>query len=473
MNKLIVRTMFPALLMAGFAGSASAADVTEVVTSDGHDRPVLVRFSPRYSFHRESGQVAREATCQAGDLDGAGMLRCATDQIVLNRELQHDRDIHRVDFGLTLGLPSRVQLHVVLPYVASDQTTLGFADGVTRDNSSIDPTLARVAADLSDGDFFSTYRYFNVAGARYPNRSGIGDMRIGVAWQPVNQLRHPHLATMTLGLDYVAPTGTARMGDNSGVGRGVHELQLRFAASRQYGFVEPFFQVSYAVPFAASKGLFGRIDDTQLLVRPGQRAEFTAGVDFELYHDVDRQIRINIDVGGRAGFITEGRDYGPLFEGLASSECNGITATPTGLTLNGSPYRPDASVAPDAAQCAWLVQQPGRADGNPTSATTAHAHNGITAIDNRFYYGINGQLRADLSPNFGLTGGFEVLFWTNHLVSGDRTGQDYNNNGIVDLDPAGIERNPEYNPTFDATGTRFFYEGVRTYRAHAGLYVQF
>lgn len=457
------------------ASVAQAAEVTEVVHSEDSDSSVVFRLEPRYRFESETGVIAREQHCAAGDLNAQGQVRCATDSIVLNRELDYERVQHALDLDARLGLPGRLEFRVVVPIVFQDQTTMRYGEDVDETNSTVDPSDGRIAADFNDADpFFNTFRYFEVGDRNaFPSRSGLGDIRFGLTWEALNQRTNPNLASFVFGVDYVAPTGSVREGGSTGVGRGVHELQLRIAASREIGFAEPYFQASYALPLSAARGLFGRDSDTQQLIRPGQRVEFMGGVDFEIFEDEAAERSVHFGVGGHFGLQSEGRDYGPLFEGLAASECNGVTAAGTDAPAAGGPYEPDTSaITPQDAACGWVTQQPGLS-ANPDDPNAPFAHDGITAIDNYLFFGVHARLQAHFSPNVGMHADFRWSAQSNHLITGDRTGTDLDNDDVVNLDPSGNERNPQYNPTIDSTGKRFFLEGARNLQVNAGLFVQF
>lgn len=473
MKRHLVALLSPAILLTGVA--AQAAEVTEIARPTSPDRPVGLQLMARYDMRMDTGQIAREAACRGGiDVDANNLVRCKEDSIVLNRELDYERTSHFLDLDLRVALPKRLELRVVLPIGISDQARYAYGKDVTADNSTVDPADHRIRQDLNDADaFFDTYRYFDVAnGNQPPKRSGIGDMQFSLNWLAMSQEQHADFANFLLGITYHAPTGTSARGNNTGVGSGLHKLQLRLAASRQIAFVEPYFQVAWTAPFTSDSSLFGRQADSQTYIKPGQQLDFVTGLDFDLYSDKETGMSFRFGVGASLGFQSHGRDRSALFEGLAGSSCNGVTLNETHTPLTGAAYTPSPTEA--RAECGWLTQSPGSA-ANGDVMNGAFHHNGITAVESRLYFGAHARLLAQFHHNIGLQLNLGWLAYTNHIITSENTGKDYNNNGSVEMnmDPSNRERDPNYNATIDSPGRRFVLEGARQLNLEAALYVRF
>ncbi|MFT6399517.1 MAG: hypothetical protein ACJAYU_004284, partial [Bradymonadia bacterium] len=348
---------------------ADAAEITEVVDAfdTANDNPFDFHIEPSFRQVRERATIARESGCDdCGDAPTTEF----------RREMDYERVRSEMNFDLQLGLARDLEFHVRIPLIISDQRTLEYADGVNEDNSNVDPSNRRIADDLDpgvddyyDGDVvgddrthFGTYRFFDL-----PNdgvkRSGLGDIVVGFAWAPWNDQRQPHAATMRFGVDYLAPTGKAASGDNTGVGGGAHELQISLAASRRvHEFVEPYFHFSFAQPFAAGSGPFSQDSRNSETQAPGGRLDIGTGTEIVLFEDEDSNQRYTFDLGFAFGYHLEGRDYTPLSDALARSNCNGLSAAEAGFPADpgslggadGNGYNPGADVLPEDAGCAWV-----------------------------------------------------------------------------------------------------------------------
>lgn len=447
--------------------NAFAAEVTNIAQPTDEDRNVGIQFGVRYNLERGTGQISREQPCEAGVTENAnGQLRCSEDSHVLNRELDYDRNNQWLDLDLRLAVAHRFEFLVVLPIGVSDQANYAFAEDVSTENSTIDPGNA----DFSSA-FYNSYSYFKISdGWQPPNRSGLGDLRLGFNWLAMSQDNHNEWANLLIGLSYTAPTGSVRLGDNSSYGNGLHWLQARIAASRQIAFVEPYVQILYSAPLGGSNGVFPTDTPNQSYHKPGHKLDFVVGTDFELYSEPEKDIDIRIGLGASAGFQTTGRKRSPLFEGLAASPCNGITRAQTNTPIDGSVY--DPAPGNEDAMCGWLTQQPGTA-ANGDWQNGAFTHSGLTTVGPDFYFGLHAQVLAQVHRNIGMKFATSWRAHTNHLLTNANVGKDLDGDDTVSMNYNGAELNPDYNVTFDRPGQRFLIEGLRRLTFSAELYTRF
>lgn len=458
---------------------ADAAELTDVVDAfdEANNNPFDFHLEPAFRHEVERGRITREAGCSPA----IDPVRCPEEQTVFNRELDYRHIRNSLDIEAQLGLFRDLELHLVLPIVISQRRSLEYADGVTPDISSISPSSERVAADLNpairdsfDSDsraFFGTYRFFDVPedGRR---RSGLGDMELGIAWSPFNDQRNPYAATLTLGFDYTAPTGTPARRTNSGVGRGVHELQLSILASRRLAeWFDPYFGLVANYSIASANGLFYKTPNSRRAA-PGAHFDITMGTEIIMADLPERGMRYTFGVGLDFGYQLEGRDYGPLFEALGGSTCNGLTPREAGYGAagpDGNAYAPDPDdVLPGDAACAWVVQQPGNAQVQPgtPAADLRYVHDGITDIDGFARVGGHTALNLQFSQYFELRLNFFLNYAAPHFLTVADAGRDTDNDDEVDLNPArtngAVERNPNYNLALDAVGRRMRIENNLT-----------
>lgn len=460
------------LVGAGLPSSLSAGERTDVVDAFEDGNPFDFHLEPAFRQRVERGVIVREASGfieRSGCAEGSTEPECNEPSTVFERELDYKRVTSLVDIEMQFGLHRNLEFHAALPIVASDRRRLSFASGVSPQNSTFAPSLDRVADDLDPGiddlfgDTFGTYRYFDVPedGVK---RSGLGDLRVGLAWAPFDQARQPSAANLMLRLDYVAPTGTPARGENRGVGRGVHELQFEVAASRLVSpYLEPYFALAFAMPFPSARGLFADVNNNSVNRAPGARFDSSAGAEIVLFTDERSGQHYTFALGLDVGYTLQGRDYSPLFDALAGSSCNGLTAREAGFEdgTDGNAYRPSADISPEDAACAWVVQQPGNVDndGLGDRARWSYAADGITDVEGHGRVGGHVGLHLQFSEYVGFHLDTQVAWNAPHFLTFADAGRDANGNLTVDLDPdpgegEPIERNPNYNLTYDAVGRR-------------------
>lgn len=471
MVRRITRVCAVSFGLASLCASVQAAELTDVVDAfdDENQNPFDLHIEPSFTQRIERGRITREAACQTS-AGGCGELPALT----FNREAEYKRVINTIGFDFQIGLARDLEFHVNLPIVVGDTRTLEYADGVNRENSTIYPSAGRVAADLDPqtadlyGEYFGTYTLFNI-----PNdgrsRSGIGDVTLGIAWAPFNDQRANHFATLRVGVDYVAPSGTPARATNDGVGRGVHELLFSVAASRRLAtWFDPYFGLDVALPFPSGSGLF-ESHPNSTRTGPGARFHIQSGTEIVMAENRERQSHYSFDLGVGFGYQLEGRDYSPLFDALANSSCNGRTPTQVGYGNDGpdgNAYNPPPGTSAEDAACAWVVQQPGNAEprANTALSNTPYRHDGITDVEG--YSSVGGHVGFNLQFNKYVEFRFRTRFdWDSpHYLTMANSGRDANNDDVVDLDPTPtteeVERNPFYNPTLDAVGRRFRFENA-------------
>ncbi len=461
-----------AVMLSSAALPARAAELTEVVDAFDveNDNPADFHLEPAFRHEAERGRITREAGCGPS----VDPVRCPEEQTVFNRELDFTHVTSALDIEGQLGLFRDLELHFVLPIVISQRRTLEYADGVTPEISTFSPSLDRINADfaaISETDFFGTYTYFDV-----PNdgrkRSGIGDIEIGIAWSPFSEQRNPHASTLTLGFDYTAPSGTPARRTNSGVGRGVHEIQLSILASRRLAtWFDPYFGFRAGLPIASGNGLFYKTPNSRH-VAPGAHFDVTFGTEVIMADLPERGQRYSFDLGFDFGYQLEGRDYTALFEALSTSPCNGLTPAEAGYGAggpDGNAYAPDPDdVLPQDAACAWVVQQPANAQpavGTPVSELR-YFHDGITDVEGHASIGGHTGFNLQFSKYFELRLRLDIDYAAPHFLTVADAGRNADNDDEVDLNPSRtigpVERNPNYNLVLDAVGRRIRVENNLT-----------
>jgi hypothetical protein len=395
---------------------------------------------------------------------------------VFNRELEYERSRSYLDTTFKIGLQRNFELHASLPLVFSDRTDLKFAEGVTQENSTIDPSDQRIDADLrSTGTvnpgFFGTYRFFDISseGAGV-DRSGFGDVTLGLAWSPLESTPEEPFGTLVLGFDYTLPSAQIRSRTNDAVGRGVHNLRFTLAASRPIEFAEPYFAFTFDVPIAANRSLFQDSGSNQRLTAPGAEFKTRLGSEITMFRDAASNQSYTLAGGFEYGYRFEGRDYTPLSDAFSRSSCNGLTPAEAGYrdqygvatAPNGNAYNPPSGTSREFASCGWVVQAPANAtDGTGLSAPdTRYVFDGISDVEGFGTIGGHVQLNLQFSRYFELRVNSVVEWDSPHYLTNADAGDDKDGDDSVDLQPDGGERNPTFNLAYDAQGRRFRTDGT-------------
>ncbi len=496
----------------GLASSAHAAEFTDLLDAaddkDDYDPdtydPFDFNLEPTFSFETGKAQITREAPCVPEDYNRSDDLRnprvqddgrCDEVGVVENSEMTYRHQEARMDLTARVGLYKDLELRINAPFVFTSVHGMKYADGVDEENSWVDPSDERIednADQVFDDDDsradklgklnrFKAHRYFDLGSEfRDHERSGFGDPSIGVHWGPFNDQRDDTEATMVLGMDYVLPIAQIRKRNNDGVGEGMHKLKWKFASSKQFDFVDPYFGLEYMLQLPARGSPIKELKDIdpnnsgQTVTNPPHEGDITIGTEFIPHEDESEGQRYAIDLGFRFGYVSEGRDYTPLFDHMANSKCNDPD---NGLLNTGEA---------DSIGCSWIAQRPANARPSPVYDVSNESAmnevdefrtNGIMTVES--YATFTGHLGFYLQPSeyFQLKALTSLTHQQEHFMTNARTGQDSasDDNDKVDLtdEQARVERNPAYNSTYDSPGTRFRVSEFNTWRFSLTAALQF
>lgn len=296
-------------LLVGLAGSlpsveADAAELTDVL--DAFDGPDPFDFAMRLRFLSDTrtSTVARQVKCLAGDAIGGQVCPDASG-IVLAKELAYERVRNVMAIDARFGLYKDMEVYLSLPIVLWDQWQHDFADGVTKENSTIrTPT---------DNESLFAIDYAS------NQRSGLGDMQLGLRWAPFNWYRDATEPSWVIGVDYTLPTGTPMTAQNDTVGYGLSELQLYTTISRRtLRMLEPYFHLRSIIRFGSQDGLFVSHGQTQTQEAPGAVIGTQVGLSVLPWENNVRDERVEIEGGFGMDYVFRGREYTEVWEALAS-----------------------------------------------------------------------------------------------------------------------------------------------------------
>ena len=507
-----------ALAGCGAISSAHAAEFTEVLDAadDFDDRddttwdPFDFNLEARFGFDYATAKIAREAPCVPSEADRPSSgsnprlevdaARCSEPTTIYNKEMDFTGTRAVLDLTARFGIYKDLELRINAPYVFAQTRQLGFdntssdaGQNVSGANSSVDPTEDRIEQDANDVfepgqsegeqldqfDVFNTYRYFDLANANTYTRQGFSEPSVGLHWAMFNDERDPTKAAMLLGIDYTMPIVPIAQRGNDAVGRGLHQLDFSLSSSKQFNWIEPYMGLLYSLPIASQRSPIKEIDTSnrgQVFSDPPMSGEFSVGTEFIPYEDKDKGQRYGIDLRFTFGYVSEGRDYTPMFDHFVNSECNGKTAGEVLPKFDGEELTNASDVG-----CGWVVRQPSNAEGRPVydlgqalndGNDDTFSTDGIMTVEG--YATFRGDLAFYLQPTryFQLKGQVGLMHRQEHFITNARTGRDAANNIeespdlTVDLEgpDAAIERNPVYNPSYDSSGERFRVQAFNTWQ---------
>jgi hypothetical protein len=306
---------------------------TDVVDAFDDDDVFDVHIHVGYLRQWELGRVQREVNGpMAADGRSQTLLRD-----VGNYELQRNG----LMFGLDIGIFRDLAIYARLPLILSDDRTVS-------PRSGLDPAVIE-AGGMPLFDLPSS-------GFRSPQRSGVDWMSVGLAWSILNQHRQQWAPTWVLMIegrfnigDPMRACGVSITGSqfcrpdldssgnpiardySAGVGRGVNALRVETRASFREGMLEPYGGLMAQIEWPGSAGsVFLPSGDLRGYINrlPPIQGRFTAGVAVIPWEDRLHFQRFTFDLRFQGDYVSEGRDYSPLFDALGSSS-NPYLATPS------------------------------------------------------------------------------------------------------------------------------------------------
>lgn len=467
-----------AVLAAAFgfmtAADAMAADLTDVLDAAdevylGTEKvsdPFDISLTPKFVQRHEWAKLKREAVETNGSQH-------------LYNELKYERVINQIDLDLEIGMWHDLAFRMNMPIVVSDQRSYKFDKDIHIYNSWFSTQYGKTPGRCLDefGQMQdncinpNAYNFFNLNDGetlKGKKRSGIGDISFGIAWSPYNTERHfiperpwernTGRSTITLGFDYVAPTGKFTQIDNDTVGSGTHQVIFSVAASHRFPIVDPYIRLQYGIPVGLESA-YKDFGDNQKRQDPGMWGRIDLGIEFLPYEsfNIDYQRLVKIDLRGYFKYNGEGRVYSELADAFAKGDCYSTTMT-GGAVMD--------------AKCGWVAEKWSNAGKDNIIAMSNGTYSGTIKEDGIFDYEgfatVGGALNLTIQPiqYVAIIAGVAADYTQNHFITFTKVGKDrgtaneagtalINNtkDGIVS-DSVFDERNPAFSTALDRAGQR-------------------
>ncbi|EPX56291.1 hypothetical protein D187_007633 [Cystobacter fuscus DSM 2262] len=261
-------------------------------------------------------------------------------------------------------------------------------------------------------------------------RWGLGNARFGLGWAIFNQRKDDTKPMWVARLDYEAPTAPAfdpsfdtAATNRTTVGDRVHKYTLSTALSRKIGLAEPYFKVAYTIPV---RGPFA-------------------------YSNCDNP---GVGMGAPENCGEPGWSRGET--GIQAPHVVGVTM--------GSEFQV-------GGRSARMLKLDARVVTNFVSA--GRYYNELSGVLGKLlssseYLQLGGQLGATFQLNeyISFRGTASFLYNTDHALTAEPEGRDANDDGRAD---SADDRNPNFEPTWDQPGGRFYAVGSRDLRFNATI----
>jgi hypothetical protein len=470
-------------------GVARAAESTDVIDAFDKGDPIDIDLGVSFFRTLYRAKIVREGCIERRDADGDGSLIPCTaassdSRITTYNDLRWDRVDAGVEIAPRIGLAPDLNLLVKIPiYLESTRrlTPNSAAPCGSRIGGAcmpINPTSLERDGLLNDETTGGTGRLDG--GEATKERSGLGDLFVGLELGLFNQDRDPSKSFWTIGFGSTLPSGTVARVDNKGMGRGTFKLAGWMNFSKRFAYLEPYSGLRYEAEFPIRDSVF---QDThfpgsgQRTWSPGMMGAVAWGIEIVPIENKENGLKLSFDVGLRISYTSEGRDYSELFDFIGEKDPCEIPALAGPYTRAGEGDLYDGSIhaARDADQnCADAPVDHDADPATPDVMVPSIPFDGVTDVEQHLAW--EGHFTLNLHvplapPHVTAYIGVTALFRTvqEHFLTFGDAGIDSGNrkidgnDGVVDeCTPAmydngsGVyECNPNFQPVFDLPGRRF------------------
>jgi hypothetical protein len=470
-------------------------EVVNVIDAFDDGDPFDISISLGFQYSSKSAKIRRETNIIASGLTSGGFTSALMN--VASYSEQTSRLIPRIDIGIYKDLA----LYFRTPIILNNTRELTGLDGTE------DAAVQRVVLQGAPGE-----QLFSLP-LRSPDRSGLEYLAVGIDSTFFNQARDRTKPTLLFGVEGRFAVGTpmhacnASLPPNSGqvecanpadlnrnglsdnefdavnagarqpgITRGTIGLEVHTLVSRRIKYVEPYGGFSALFEFQQQSSDYGITDlEGSLVNRPPIQGTMTLGMMIIPWENREKFGRLTFDLRAQGKYTSEGRDYSELFDALGSSNANSMR-TPQWASYQANPNFNPTPGPNEPRQPISVI--------NPNSQRTYVT--GLTDVQQ--YASFRGQASVtwQASEYVKFTVGFGFTHDQKHGITGDqpcnptfkdsieRAGPCKSGNELAgeSITATGVP-NPNYRPTINAVGRRFYATDSNTFDIFASGVVMF
>lgn len=466
-------------------------EVTNVIDAFDDGDPFDINIGLGFDYASKSARVMRETAIAAPGLTTGGYTSHLLN--VANYAETTARLSPRID----VGLYKDIALHVTLPIILSNARKLTAIDGA--------PNKAALAGAPGETLFRVPFDG--------PTRSGLEHIAVGLDFDILNQARDRTKPTWLFGFEGRFSVGTPMHACNpkasggqvqcadpsdinrdgkasggfegvdpkertAGVTRGTIGLELHTLMSRRWKYLEPYGGFSALFEFQQSSSDYGVTDLTQTLVNhPPLRGTMVLGLMIIPWENREKFGRLTFDLRLAGTYTSEGRDYSELFDALGSSSA-GSLRQPQWAAYKGNDAFSEAACTDNNPMTACLPRSVVDQGSQKTYTT------GLTDVTAHGSYRISGSATWQVAEYVKFQFGLGFRHDQGHVITADApcnpaekgdlkvSGPCHSGQEGSSIASTGLP-NPNYRPTINAVGRRFWVDSSNTFDVFASGVVMF
>jgi hypothetical protein len=465
-------------------------EVTQVISSFDEGDPFDLNISLGFDYATKSARILRESTVNEPGLSSGGYTS------KLMNVAKYSESTSRLVPRIDVGLWKDVAIYVRMPIVLSNSRELGDLNGSSAN-------LPVVAAGALGETLFSVP-------FKAPDRSGIEYLATGLEFDVLSQARDSTKPTWQFGIEGRFPVSTPMHACNAspkpgqvqcadpadinrngrsdgtyegasvaertpGISRGTIGLEGHTLMSKRWKYVEPYGGFGALFEFQQASSDYGMTDLQGSLVN---HPPFVGSIIFGLmiipWENREKFGRLTFDLRFTGNYHSEGRDYSELFDALGSSDAASLR-NPQYAKYTRNPGYDGCKGSASLGTCPQSVVDQGSQKTYFTGLSDVAAYGS---------YRGSASVTWQASEYVKFTFGMGLRHDQSHGISGDQPcNPDFRGNadeaGICHSDAGantvsitGIP-NPNYRPTINAVGRRFYVDQSNTLDVFASGVVMF
>ena len=356
---------------------AEPGDIVDVVDAFDTAKGDPFDLNLSLGFHQswQRGKIKRESNLGP---DGQESTAGFTHNIENIATYRHD--VSTLNIRADIGLFHDLAVFIRVPLILSDSRSMDDLDGSIK---AVNGNFGRVADPATGLPIFKLP-------FESPNRSGIDFIAVGIRWSIFNQWRDHTKPTFTLELegrfgvgeplhacnakpeavadDVVADQKLAKgatyaqcpglnsdvtnrplfignrwvrnpslAGRSPGISRGTNAIRFGALSSNRYRYVEPYGGFWFMAEWQKANTDMGNFGDLEGIItnRPPLQGGLVGGLMIHPWENREQFQRFTIDLRFNGRYVSQGRDYTPLFDALGSSNASSLVA------INPAGYKAD------------------------------------------------------------------------------------------------------------------------------------